>query len=75
MQTLPTIIHAYAGMLEIVPGGENMTQTGQLVLSLYSLLSVVILITINIKRVTKEGDGEWELILLIPVLIYLSNII
>lgn len=52
-----------------------MTPTGQLVLSLYSLLSVVILMILNMKRVTKEGDGEWELILLIPVLIFLANMI
>lgn len=52
-----------------------MTPIGQLVLSLYSLLAIVILITINIKRIAKAGDKGWELALLIPVLIFLANMI
>ncbi|WP_164968178.1 hypothetical protein [Clostridium tetani] len=52
-----------------------MTQTGQLILSLYSLLAIVILITINIKRIVKAGDEGWELAMLIPVLIFLANMI
>ncbi|WP_164968931.1 hypothetical protein [Clostridium tetani] len=52
-----------------------MTPTGQLILSLYSLLAIAILITINIKRIVKAGDEGWELAMLIPVLIFLANVI
>lgn len=52
-----------------------MTTLGQLVLSIYSLLAIVILIVLNIKRIVKAGDTGWELVLLIPILIYLSNMI
>ncbi|MGU9539606.1 hypothetical protein ACQX0N_11640 [Clostridium tepidum] len=52
-----------------------MTTLGQLVLSIYSLLAIVILIVLNIRRIAKAGDKGWELALLIPVLIFLANMI
>ncbi|SQB33967.1 Uncharacterised protein [Clostridium cochlearium] len=52
-----------------------MTTLGQLVLSIYSLLAIVILIIISVRRIVKEVSEGWELVLLIPILIYLSNMI
>lgn len=52
-----------------------MTPTGQLILSIYSLLVIVILIVLNIKKIAKAGDEGWELAMLIPVLIFLANVI
>lgn len=52
-----------------------MTTVGQLILSVYSLLAITFLIVLSIKRMIKENDEGWELVLLIPVLVLLTNII
>lgn len=50
-----------------------MTQKGALVLSIYSLIAIVILIVVNLKRMAKGSDKGWELVALIPILIFLAN--
>ena len=61
-------------IVEIMKGGSKLTPTGKLILNVYSLAVIAILLAVNVKRV-KEGDKGWELAALIPVLIFLANVI
>lgn len=52
-----------------------MTPIGQAVFGFYSFISVSVLMVLNIKNIAKEDAKGWELVALIPVLIFLANVI
>ncbi len=52
-----------------------MTPIGQAVFGTYSFISIVVLMVLNIKKVAKEESKGWELVALVPVLIFLANVI
>lgn len=57
-------------------GGINyMTPIGRLILNIYSLLIITILIVLNIRKAIKEDDKGWVMLALVPVLVFLANII
>ncbi|WP_187291716.1 hypothetical protein [Clostridium novyi] len=52
-----------------------MTPIGQAVFGFYSFISIAALMVLNIKKIAKEESKGWELVALIPVLIFLANVI
>lgn len=56
-------------------GGDYMTPIGQAVFGFYSFISIAALMVLNIKKIAKEESIGWELVALIPVLIFIANVI
>lgn len=52
-----------------------MTPIGQAVFGFYSFISIAVLMVVNIKKIAKEESKGWELVALIPVLIFIANVI
>ncbi|MCD3204026.1 hypothetical protein [Clostridium botulinum] len=52
-----------------------MTEVGQAIFGAYSLITITALAVINIRKIAKDDAKGWELVVLIPVLIFLTNVI
>lgn len=52
-----------------------MTPAGRLILGFYSLAAVIILTIVNARKTVREELSGWELVLLIPTIIFLVNVI
>lgn len=52
-----------------------MTPMGRAMFGFYSFASIAVLMILNIKKIAKEDAKGWELVVLVPVLIFLANVI
>lgn len=52
-----------------------MTPVGKNLFLVYSIFAVIILIGVNFKRLERGDDRGWDAAVLIPVLIFLVNVI
>lgn len=52
-----------------------MTHIGQVIFGTYSFLAIAALMIMSVKKAAKGKGDSWELIVLLPVLIFVANMI
>lgn len=50
-----------------------MTPVGNTILITYSILAVIILMAVSVRKLEKRGGKGWEAAILLPVFIFLIN--